>query len=128
MTDKGREAFRRIFGWLCDDQAIELVHSLSPRRTSMKIEKVEHPTPESLIENYGEPIILPPIEEPGETTGVDLQVKSPSATQKSSNTPPTSIKSNNRWKHDDIPREKIIDILETEKSKILDKVAIELEI
>lgn len=35
LTDKGREAFRRIFAWLSDDKAIELLCSLSPRRISM---------------------------------------------------------------------------------------------
>ena len=32
LTDKGREAFRRIYAWLSDDKAIELLCSLSPRR------------------------------------------------------------------------------------------------
>ena len=55
-TDKGREAFRRLFGWICDDKAIELLCSLSPRRVSMPCDKVEHPAPESLIETFGEPL------------------------------------------------------------------------
>lgn len=122
MTDKGREAFRRIFGWLCDDQAIELVHSLSPRRTSMKIEKVEHPTPESMIENYGQPFELPPLDEPTESVmpTEKINIKSPSSPQKSSNS--SSSKTNNRWKHDDISKEKIMDLIENEKAKLLDKV------
>ncbi|KHN71391.1 Homeobox protein cut-like ceh-44, partial [Toxocara canis] len=32
LTDKGREAFRRIYGWISDEKAIELLCSLSPRR------------------------------------------------------------------------------------------------
>lgn len=61
-TDKGREAFRRLFGWICDDKAIELLCSLSPRRVSMPCDKVEHPAPESLIETFGESLSpLPPI-------------------------------------------------------------------
>ena len=62
-TDKGREAFRRLFGWICDDKAIELLCSLSPRRVSMPCDKVEHPDPESLIETFGEPLSpLPPFD------------------------------------------------------------------
>jgi hypothetical protein len=80
----------------------------------MKIEKVEHPTPESMIENYGEPFELPPLEESKSTIkGHSSQLKSLSS---------TSAKNTNRWKHDDIPKEKIMDILETERAKIIDKV------
>lgn len=50
LTDKGREAFRRIFGWLSDDIAIELLCQLSPRRVAMPCDKIEHPTPESLLD------------------------------------------------------------------------------
>lgn len=32
LTDKGREAFRRIYAWLSDDEAIEMLCALSPRR------------------------------------------------------------------------------------------------
>lgn len=84
----------------------------------MKIEKVDHPTPESLIENYGEPFELPPIVEPIKTK----EIKSPSSPQKPPVTTPTTTKTSNRWKHDDISKEKIMDILETEKAKIMDKV------
>lgn len=48
LTDKGRDAFRRIFGWLSDDLAIDLLCQLSPRKVA-QIEKLEHPKPESLI-------------------------------------------------------------------------------
>jgi hypothetical protein len=86
----------------------------------MKIEKVEHPTPESMIENYGQPFTLPPLEEPSEPS------KNSSAKSQIQSSPqklnPTSTKTSNRWKHDDISKEKIMGILETEKAKILDKV------
>ncbi|KAI6201569.1 Homeobox protein cut-like [Aphelenchoides besseyi] len=135
LTDKGREAFRRIFGWLCDDEAIELVHSLSPRRTTMKIEKVEHPTPESMIESNGELVILPPIVEKKTSENAELAdaintVKSAAMTNNTTPTKPstnsttdTSITSrlNSRWRHDDIPKEKIMDILEAEKAKTAEK-------
>lgn len=50
LTDKGREAFRRIFGWLSDDKAIELLCSLSPRRVALPCDKIEHPSAESLLD------------------------------------------------------------------------------
>ncbi|KAI6240187.1 Homeobox protein cut-like [Aphelenchoides fujianensis] len=133
LTDKGREAFRRIFGWLCDDEAIELVHSLSPRRTTMKIEKVEHPTPESMIESNGEPVVLPPLVDK-KTETADLSdaintvktaaalIETPSKPAASSTVvTPTSSRASSRWRHDDISKEKIIDILEAEKAKTGDK-------
>lgn len=33
-------------------------------------------------------------------------------------TPPTTSRNNSRWRHDDIPKEKIIDIFEAEKAKL----------
>jgi hypothetical protein len=88
----------------------------------MKIEKVEHPTPESMIENYGQPFELPPLDEPTESVmpTEKINIKSPSSPQKSSNS--SSSKTNNRWKHDDISKEKIMDLIENEKAKLLDKV------
>ena len=32
LTDKGREAFRRIYGWVSDGKAVALLCSLAPRR------------------------------------------------------------------------------------------------
>lgn len=52
LTDKGREAFRRIYGWLCDDVAIELLCTMSPRRVAMPCDKIEHPPKESYYEDY----------------------------------------------------------------------------
>uniref|UniRef100_A0A1I7XT53 Homeobox protein cut-like n=1 Tax=Heterorhabditis bacteriophora TaxID=37862 RepID=A0A1I7XT53_HETBA len=65
LTDKGREAFRRIYGWISDEKAIDLLCSLSPRRVWPSEVRIEHPTPESLWEsNSGS---LPP-DEPDENT------------------------------------------------------------
>ncbi|KIH54959.1 CUT domain protein, partial [Ancylostoma duodenale] len=65
LTDKGREAFRRIYGWISDAEAVDLLCSLSPRRVWPSEVRVEHPTPESLWEsNSG---LLPP-EEPDENS------------------------------------------------------------
>jgi hypothetical protein len=167
-TDKGREAFRRLFGWICDDKAIELLCSLSPRRVSMPCDKVEHPAPESLIETFGEPLSpLPPISSvpdlaieeyqrpykpPVKPFKSPVQVTSPPALNPTATveitsttpqlitqikevlTPPvvslpstltstptttaSSGRTNSRWRHDDIPKEKIIDIFEAEKAKL----------
>uniref|UniRef100_A0AC34R2Y2 DNA-binding protein SATB n=1 Tax=Panagrolaimus sp. JU765 TaxID=591449 RepID=A0AC34R2Y2_9BILA len=147
-TDKGREAFRRLFGWICDDKAIELLCSLSPRRVSMPCDKVEHPDPESLIETFGEPLSpLPSFESIPDLKPEDFQknfiVNSPTQSPPTANvtttipidiittptlvnqqnkepmlTPPTTSRNNSRWRHDDIPKEKIIDILEAEKAKL----------
>jgi len=48
LTDKGRDAFRRIFGWISDDAAIELLCQLSPRKVTLA-EKIVHPEPASLL-------------------------------------------------------------------------------
>uniref|UniRef100_A0AC35GR00 DNA-binding protein SATB n=1 Tax=Panagrolaimus sp. PS1159 TaxID=55785 RepID=A0AC35GR00_9BILA len=166
-TDKGREAFRRLFGWICDDKAIELLCSLSPRRVSMPCDKVEHPAPESLIETFGEPLSpLPPISsipdlaleeyqrpyKPVKPFKVPISITSPpptnatatveitsttpqlitqikeivasasisstTTTPSSSSTATTTGRTNSRWRHDDIPKEKIIDIFEAEKAKL----------
>ncbi|CAD5222465.1 unnamed protein product [Bursaphelenchus xylophilus] len=124
LTDKGREAFRRIFGWLTDDEAIELVHQLSPRKTSNKMEKVEHPSAESLIETYGKPLSpLPDVPEDDQINKVEFEIERPESLKISTNvgSSASSTKSTNRWKHDDIPTEKIINILEAEKAKVVDK-------
>ncbi|CAD5217749.1 unnamed protein product [Bursaphelenchus okinawaensis] len=165
LTDKGREAFRRIFGWLTDDEAIELVHSLSPRKTTTKLEKVDHPSAESLIETYGKTLSpLPEVcdsrlgefEAPDNSSGeydghssrlakyessgnhivnyempdsrmVEFEIekpegmKSPEIKTRYVGSSSSSTKSTNRWKHDDIPTEKIINILEAERAKVADK-------
>ncbi len=32
LTEKGREAFRRIYAWISDERAIDLLCAISPRR------------------------------------------------------------------------------------------------
>lgn len=49
LTDKGRDAFRRIFGWISDDSAIELLCQLSPRKVT-STERIVHPNPSTLLE------------------------------------------------------------------------------
>jgi hypothetical protein len=49
LTDKGRDSFRRIFGWISDDVAIELLCQLSPRKVTLT-EKIIHPDPATLLE------------------------------------------------------------------------------
>uniref|UniRef100_A0A0N4Z6E1 Homeobox protein cut-like n=1 Tax=Parastrongyloides trichosuri TaxID=131310 RepID=A0A0N4Z6E1_PARTI len=49
LTDKGRDAFRRIYGWISDEEAITTLYSLSPRKVSSSVtDSIEHPTPKSL--------------------------------------------------------------------------------
>lgn len=49
LTDKGRDAFRRIYGWISDEKAIATLYSLSPRKVSSAVtDTIEHPTPKSL--------------------------------------------------------------------------------
>uniref|UniRef100_A0A914DF19 Homeobox protein cut-like n=1 Tax=Acrobeloides nanus TaxID=290746 RepID=A0A914DF19_9BILA len=133
LTDKGREAFRRIFAWLSDDKAIELLCSLSPRRISMPCDKVEHPTVESMMENYNPSTGPLSISVSNHSTVEDVKPQ-PKLTNLLTPVKPVSksfqeltplsqqslhsTRSSSRWRHDDIPKEKIIDIFEAEKAKL----------
>uniref|UniRef100_A0A915E2F8 Homeobox protein cut-like n=1 Tax=Ditylenchus dipsaci TaxID=166011 RepID=A0A915E2F8_9BILA len=87
LTDKGREAFRRIYGWLSDDAAIELLCTLSPRRVAMPCDKIDHPTPESLLENYAEDCSSVPMLASGNTfdyagnADEDMDIRSPTLSE-----------------------------------------------
>ncbi|KAL6725461.1 hypothetical protein Aduo_007511 [Ancylostoma duodenale] len=118
LTDKGREAFRRIYGWISDAETVDLLCSLSPRRVWPSEVRVEHPTPESLWEsNSG---LLPP-EEPDENSfkraasAREDQYRL-AGTNQAANAGSTTR--NSRWRHDDIPKEKIMSIFQTELAKL----------
>ncbi|VDL75150.1 unnamed protein product [Nippostrongylus brasiliensis] len=130
LTDKGREAFRRIYGWISDAEAVDLLCSLSPRRVWPSEVRIEHPTPESLWE--GNSGLLPP-DEPDENTFKRAATKTlvaPAApykgygrtsyrlagTNQAANAGTTTR--NSRWRHDDIPKEKIMSIFQTELAKL----------
>ncbi|ETN69262.1 CUT domain protein [Necator americanus] len=118
LTDKGREAFRRIYGWISDAEAVDLLCSLSPRRVWPSEVRIEHPTPESLWESNSN--LLPP-EEPDEnafkraTSAREDQYRL-AGTNQAANAGSTTR--NSRWRHDDIPKEKIMSIFQTELAKL----------
>uniref|UniRef100_A0A1I7UHR2 Homeobox protein cut-like n=1 Tax=Caenorhabditis tropicalis TaxID=1561998 RepID=A0A1I7UHR2_9PELO len=125
LTDKGREAFRRIYGWISDDEAINLLCSLSPRRVWPADQNIEHPKAETLLD-LSEPTMIK--EEPVTSfdilSKVDPTLDSPESLKSSSD---TSLIGNSqgvtplrasRWRHDDISKEKILSILQTELKKI----------
>ncbi|VDM54141.1 unnamed protein product [Angiostrongylus costaricensis] len=114
LTDKGREAFRRIYGWISDAEAVDLLCSLSPRRVWPSEVRIEHPTPESLWEGSSGP--LPP-EESDENT-FKRAASAPSNAG--------STTRNSRWRHDDIPKEKIMSIFQSELAKLREQVGVGL--
>ncbi|CAI4230210.1 unnamed protein product [Auanema sp. JU1783] len=120
LTDKGREAFRRIYGWISDDGAIEALCSLSPRRVwpNDSEVKVDHPSCESLWESNSNK--LPP-EEPDDkiikrvSSAREDQYRLAGTTQAANS---GSSQRNSRWRHDDIPKEKIMSIFQSELAKL----------
>ncbi|KAI3422552.1 hypothetical protein GPALN_013055 [Globodera pallida] len=179
LTDKGREAFRRIFGWISDDVAIDLLCQLSPRKVALT-EKLEHPNPQMLIGGGDQMQQIDtcgvagpnqtPIEAGISMSNVKMEFggvgsgvgrggmgkRALKATNSFGNAPPSkrmavkveqpspseisptaklTSKENGgnitvalsagagggRWRHDDIPKEKIIDIYEAEKAKLMEQ-------
>ncbi|KAK5979249.1 hypothetical protein GCK32_007969, partial [Trichostrongylus colubriformis] len=91
LTDKGREAFRRIYGWISDAEAVDLLCSLSPRR----VWPSESILTKRLKENFQYRL-----------AGTNQAANAGSTTR------------NSRWRHDDIPKEKIMSIFQTELAKL----------
>ncbi|KJH46420.1 CUT domain protein [Dictyocaulus viviparus] len=118
LTDKGREAFRRIYGWISDAEAVELLCSLSPRRVWPSEVRIEHPSPESLWEGNGGR--LPPEEADENTFKRAASAREDqyrlAGTNQASNAGSTTR--NSRWRHDDIPKEKIMSIFQSELAKL----------
>ncbi|KAL7070994.1 hypothetical protein ACQ4LE_009880 [Meloidogyne hapla] len=165
LTDKGRDSFRRIFGWISDDFAIDLLCQLSPRKVA-GAEKIIHPDPQTLIglpennfDGTGESLAAK-VDHPtfvdnkkvtlrqvnslsSNSILRDIKTEMPLSPQpfdhllhknkllptlKTTNSTETLNESSGgvergggRWRHDDIPKEKIIGILEAEKAKILEQ-------
>ncbi|ULU01607.1 hypothetical protein L3Y34_001730 [Caenorhabditis briggsae] len=133
LTDKGREAFRRIYGWISDDEAIDLLCSLSPRRVWPADQTVEHPKAETLVD-LTSPSSLDGTEESKspqpQFTIIKVQTPQqappPAPVPEPVIEPVVNLKSSpeimhlrtTRWKHDDISKEKILSILQTELKKI----------
>ncbi|CAD6188334.1 unnamed protein product [Caenorhabditis auriculariae] len=119
LTDKGREAFRRIYGWISDDKTIEMLCGLSPRRVWPSDVKVEHPSPESLWENY-EGSLASPEPQREETVRRPTSAREDQYRLAGTSQSPSSgtTTRNSRWRHDDIPKEKIMSIFQTELAKL----------
>uniref|UniRef100_A0A0N5CBQ4 Homeobox protein cut-like n=1 Tax=Strongyloides papillosus TaxID=174720 RepID=A0A0N5CBQ4_STREA len=93
LTDKGRDAFRRIYGWISDEEAITTLYSLSPRKVSSAVtDTIEHPTPKSLwdLENTAQfPNNFMFTEEKNDNVAVK-SIEPITNTTPSTNTPPES--------------------------------------
>ncbi|EGT33678.1 hypothetical protein CAEBREN_06506 [Caenorhabditis brenneri] len=138
LTDKGREAFRRIYGWISDDEAINLLCSLSPRRVWPADQHIEHPKPETLLDT-SEPIIIK--DDPDlnpefiPTIEPEVEIQEPVKTEAPETAkietypigcaPGTTPLRASRWRHDDISKEKILSILQTELKKIEEETSSE---
>uniref|UniRef100_A0A0M3IDN8 Homeobox protein cut-like n=1 Tax=Ascaris lumbricoides TaxID=6252 RepID=A0A0M3IDN8_ASCLU len=139
LTDKGREAFRRIYGWISDVKAIELLCSVSPRRIQPADEtKIEAPPAESLWESGASMAPLsryhaePSGSSTDDNTGKKIvktteEVHLPKLKGSMSNTSNASAnatpRASSRWRHDDIPKEKIITIFQNELAKLREQEA-----
>uniref|UniRef100_A0A914VAC1 DNA-binding protein SATB n=1 Tax=Plectus sambesii TaxID=2011161 RepID=A0A914VAC1_9BILA len=136
LTEKGREAFRRIFAWVSDDHAIRLLCSISPRRVGPAGDvKVAHPSPESLLDTGADYDLdmsgdFSPSTDENVHRRLSLSVSVSSDKtfdcQKSidnSNKPSSrsASKSSSRWRHDDISKEQILSIFQSELAKLKDQ-------
>nr|CAD2179337.1 unnamed protein product [Meloidogyne enterolobii] len=160
LTDKGRDSFRRIYGWISDDIVIDLLCQLNHRKGACP-DKVIHPDPQTFIASpednldgetttaiFEPPTLVDkkvslrqftPIQPPNNSILRDIKTEimplSPDYLQYKNNTKNLKMEAVNegiergggerggggRWRHDDIPKEKIIGILEAEKAKILEQ-------
>ncbi|VDN41578.1 unnamed protein product [Gongylonema pulchrum] len=105
LTDKGKEAFRRMYGWISNPRAIELLCAVAPRRNQPM------GGPEKLRSFWNDSL---------HSIKFLLQTKqrdklSPTS---ASNGGSASSQRTSRWRHDDIPKEKIITIYHREMAKL----------
>uniref|UniRef100_A0A8L7TEC4 Homeobox protein cut-like n=3 Tax=Brugia TaxID=6278 RepID=A0A8L7TEC4_BRUMA len=127
LTDKGREAFRRMYGWVSDPKAIELLCNISPRRTQpVGLIEIEVPSREILWDQQA--VSLAAVSRYNADDNFDLFVQ-----KQSSKVTPGDLKQRDklsaaagggsvnsvaqrtsRWRHDDIPKEKIMKIYKRE--------------
>ncbi|VDN53760.1 unnamed protein product [Dracunculus medinensis] len=124
LTDKGREAFRRMYGWISDEKAIDLLCSISPRRVHPAGDvKIEAPLAESLWETGAS--VAPYMQYPDSGSEYDENTskKNQKIVESNSASPGcTQTRSSSRWRHDDIPKEKIITIFQNELAKLREQV------
>ncbi|OZC08702.1 CUT domain protein [Onchocerca flexuosa] len=149
LTDKGREAFRRMYGWVSDPKAIELLCNISPRRTqpvafdfitgTSRLIEIEVPSREILWDQQA--VSLAAVSRYNADNTLDLFVQkqssrfisedknfiftiinlrlglkqrdrlSAAAAGSGAN---SVIQRTSRWRHDDIPKEKIMKIYKRE--------------
>ncbi|CAJ0580988.1 unnamed protein product, partial [Mesorhabditis spiculigera] len=114
LTDKGREAFRRIYSWISDVAAVQLLCQISPRRILSDELRMDHPKPEDLWETSN------PLEQ---ITTVPTPSPAPKPPKVETNgdskpRPNPNRGSTSRWRHDDIPKEKIMSIFQNELAKL----------
>uniref|UniRef100_A0A158Q7Q3 Homeobox protein cut-like n=1 Tax=Elaeophora elaphi TaxID=1147741 RepID=A0A158Q7Q3_9BILA len=126
LTDKGREAFRRMYGWVSDPKAIELLCNISPRRTQpVGLIEIEVPSREILWDQQA--VSLAAVSRYNADDALDLFVQKQSSRVTSSdlkqrdrlstaagNSANSVVQRTSRWRHDDIPKEKIMKIYKRE--------------
>ncbi|CAJ0942709.1 unnamed protein product, partial [Mesorhabditis belari] len=121
LTDKGREAFRRIYAWISDVTAVQLLCQISPRRIMSDELRMEHPKPESLWEDDGVNDLVsspaPPIPQPKPKPEPINESPSPPKPRPQPNGN-AQRGASSRWRHDDIPKEKIMSIFQNELAKL----------
>ncbi|VDP18353.1 unnamed protein product, partial [Onchocerca flexuosa] len=127
LTDKGREAFRRMYGWVSDPKAIELLCNISPRRTQpVGLIEIEVPSREILWDQQA--VSLAAVSRYNADNTLDLFVQKQSSRFISEDLKQRDrlsaaaagsgansvIQRTSRWRHDDIPKEKIMKIYKRE--------------
>uniref|UniRef100_A0A915PFB5 Homeobox protein cut-like n=1 Tax=Setaria digitata TaxID=48799 RepID=A0A915PFB5_9BILA len=126
LTDKGREAFRRMYGWVSDPRAIELLCNISPRRTQpVGLIEIDAPSREILWDQQG--VSLAAVSRYNADDALDLFVQKQSSRGTSSDLKQREklaaagssggnsvVQRTSRWRHDDIPKEKIMKIYKRE--------------
>ncbi|VDK73165.1 unnamed protein product [Litomosoides sigmodontis] len=126
LTDKGREAFRRMYGWVSDPKAIELLCNISPRRTQpVGLIEIEVPSREILWDqqsvslaavsryNADDALDLFVQKQSSRVTSGDFKQRDRLSTVASGSTNSVAQRTS-RWRHDDIPKEKIMKIYKRE--------------
>ncbi|KAL4003042.1 CUT domain family protein [Acanthocheilonema viteae] len=127
LTDKGREAFRRMYGWVSDPKAIELLCSISPRRTQpVGLIEIEVPSREILWDqqavslatvsryNADDALDLFVQKQSSRVASSDLKQRDRLSTTAGGNSANSVVQRTSRWRHDDIPKEKIMKIYKRE--------------
>ncbi|VDM99206.1 unnamed protein product [Thelazia callipaeda] len=127
LTDKGREAFRRMYGWVSDAKAIELLCNISPRRTQpIGLAEIEAPSREMLwdqqsvslaaVSRYNTDGVFESLAQKqfSRITSGDSKQRERLSASFSGGSGNSALQRTSRWRHDDIPKEKIVKIYKRE--------------